>query len=90
MDMDRREDYISTGELGRRVDRMERTMNDGFTSLHELVIETTASYVRLDLYLSERDTMRSDLDALTFMLRWLFGLVVAIVLAVGGWVAGGR
>lgn len=85
-DQDRRaDDSVTTGELGRRIekiedriDRFEQMTSEHFRVLHDQI--AALRFVPLDLYLSERDTLRGEVDKASRLGMWALGLMCSIVL----------
>lgn len=73
----RADDTVTTGELGRRLEKLEEKVDRGFESLNETIVATSVTFVRLDLYLSERDNMKDDLEAVRKLSMWALALVVS-------------
>lgn len=82
----RRADDAHRAVLEHRLTSLERKVDTGFSSLHETIVATSTTFVRLDLYLSERDNLRADIEAVRRLAMWSVGLVCTT--AVGAVVLG--
>lgn len=85
----RADDTVTTGELGRRLDKLEGKVDRGFEELRDTIVATSVTFVRLDLYLSERDALKDDIESVRKLSMWALALVVsttigAIVLGIIG------
>ena len=78
--MRRADDQITTGELGRRLDHLESRVSSGFRELNDTIIATSGTYLRLDLYMAERDAQRADVEAVKKLAMWALGLVCSVTL----------
>lgn len=76
----RADDSISTGELGRRLERLESHVSDGFRELNATIIATSSTYLRIDLYLSERDAQKEELEATRRIAMWALGTICSVTL----------
>ncbi len=72
---DERRSDESTAVIVHRLTTLEHRVDDGFTTLNKTIIDTSLTFVRLDLYLSERDNARADMEALRRLVMWAIGLV---------------
>lgn len=72
--------------IAHRLTALEKRVDEGFGQLQATIIATSLTFVRLDLYLSERDNMRADMDALRRLSMWSLGLVCST--AIGAIVLG--
>lgn len=76
----RADDTVTTGELGRRLDKLEGKVDRGFEELRDTIVATSSTFLRLDLYLAERDAQRADLEAVKKIAMWALALVCSTVL----------
>lgn len=76
----------SSAVIAHRLTTLEHRVEKGFATLNKTIIDTSITFVRLDLYLSERDSMRADMDALRRLAMWSLGLVCST--AIGAVVLG--
>lgn len=66
--------------LAFRIGQLERQVETGFKDVQKTILDTSLTFVRLDLYLSERDGMRADMDAIRKLAMWAVGLVCSTAL----------
>lgn len=78
---------MTPAELGRTVKRLEVRVEDGFKKtdsglehLQAMILALSTTYVRLDLYLSERDTMRNDIETAKKIAMWSLGAIASVVI----------
>lgn len=77
---------MTPGELDRRLSRLESKVDGGFEALHARIISTSSTFVRADLYVSERDHTRDEIDGVRKLAMWAIGLVCSV--AVGAIIIG--
>lgn len=72
------DNLVTTGELGRRLNKLEGKVDSGFEGVQATIIATSTTFVRLDLYLSERDAMKADVDAVKKLAMWTLGMMISV------------
>lgn len=65
----------SNAVIAHRLTALEKRVDEGFHALNKTIIDTSHTFVRNDLYQSERDNMRADMDGLRRLCMWALGLV---------------
>lgn len=76
----RRRDDANMAVIEHRLRTLETRVDAGFTSVQETIVATSVTFVRLDLYMSERDNQRADIEAVRKLAMWSVGLVVSTAL----------
>lgn len=79
-DRRRLNDDANMAVIEHRLTSLEYKVDNGFQSLHETIIATSTTFVRLDLYLAQREGDREDIDRAIKIAMWALGLICATVI----------
>lgn len=75
---ERRRDDANMVLIEHRLTSLETKVDAGFQQLNDTVIATSSLFLRLDLYMSERDNQRADIEAAKKLAMWTLGLTISV------------